>query len=248
MPRVLRSKLAASDLIEVSTYIAADGERAADRMLERHTDVATNLAENPSMGRLAGGHVVQAGLRAASSGSRAQARRRGRWVLSARSLERRREGRSLGVRGAGNGPIAGELAGPPIRGRRARSAGRRRRPPADRECSSAASPRRRRGLGEGGQDLGAGGASVNAARRADVVSSLHERRCCCSGCPGSCCCGSRSGSSARCCSTRRPVSPGSCPYALRAGVGGAITRGLARRAGRRRSVERRRCRRGRPSR
>ena len=51
MPRVLRSDLAAEDLIEIWTYIADDDEHAAGRLLARISDAAHHLAANPEMGR-----------------------------------------------------------------------------------------------------------------------------------------------------------------------------------------------------
>ncbi|MFG1378042.1 type II toxin-antitoxin system RelE/ParE family toxin [Xanthobacter autotrophicus] len=48
---VTRSPLARLDLVEIWTFIAADSERAADRMLDRIGEAAGILAVNPAAGR-----------------------------------------------------------------------------------------------------------------------------------------------------------------------------------------------------
>ncbi|GAB6843344.1 toxin ParE1/3/4 [Methylorubrum rhodinum] len=51
MAKVSRRALARRDLIEIWTYIAADDEGAADRVLDRIDGVLTMLAGNPMAGR-----------------------------------------------------------------------------------------------------------------------------------------------------------------------------------------------------
>lgn len=50
MPRVIRSPLAEDDLLEIWLTIAADNPAAADRMLDRISDVCTKLGRTPRLG------------------------------------------------------------------------------------------------------------------------------------------------------------------------------------------------------
>jgi toxin ParE1/3/4 len=51
MPRILRSPLAESDLLEIWLFIAGDNPEAADATLDRIDKVCSTLARSPRRGR-----------------------------------------------------------------------------------------------------------------------------------------------------------------------------------------------------
>jgi toxin ParE1/3/4 len=50
MPRVLRSSIAETDLLDIWLFIAADNPGAADRTLDRIDDACAQLARSPRIG------------------------------------------------------------------------------------------------------------------------------------------------------------------------------------------------------
>ena len=50
MARLVRTRQAEEDLIEIWTFIAQDDMAAADRLVDRIDDVCRHLAENPELG------------------------------------------------------------------------------------------------------------------------------------------------------------------------------------------------------
>ena len=67
MRRVLFTRAAREDLIDIWTHIAADDPAAADRMLDRLEEAASHLAHNPQMGPAR--DDIRPGLRYLVSGS-----------------------------------------------------------------------------------------------------------------------------------------------------------------------------------
>ena len=51
MPRVHRSPIAATDLLDLWLHVARDNLTAADRLLDRIGEVCTRLAARPGLGR-----------------------------------------------------------------------------------------------------------------------------------------------------------------------------------------------------
>lgn len=67
MSRVLFTRAARDDLIDIWAHVAADDPAAADRVLDRLEEAASNLSENPEMGPAR--DDIRPGLRYLVSGS-----------------------------------------------------------------------------------------------------------------------------------------------------------------------------------